>query len=240
MFENRPEVRLPRYLYKYLDTGSEFNIKIEGMAGLRNKNGFDALTEILNGEIFYSNIESFNDPFELKGVGFDGFETEDAIYKRAGYICLSGTCDNILMWSHYAGGHRGVCIELNCIEDAFYSDGEAGRVIKVDYDDERVSIGAYNNVDQILKKMSRKAKCWSYEEEYRVFNPSSGPKENDGWGIKVFNSRLINRIILGVSFPENDIERMFDVVKKSGLDVSVWKCGLSDETLSIEMTEIYS
>ncbi|MCK7459453.1 DUF2971 domain-containing protein [Idiomarina aminovorans] len=36
---------------------------------------------------------------------------------RSRVICLSEKNDNVVMWSHYADSHSGVCIRLQCIEE---------------------------------------------------------------------------------------------------------------------------
>ncbi len=36
-----------------------------------------------------------------------------------GVICFSSNYDNILMWSHYANNHKGICIEFD-LNDSFF------------------------------------------------------------------------------------------------------------------------
>lgn len=52
---------------------------------------------------------SFNDPFDcaiVKGEKFKEFFLET---KKI--LCLTSEFDNLLMWSHYANSHTGICIE---------------------------------------------------------------------------------------------------------------------------------
>ena len=44
--------------------------------------------------------------------------------KDSGVICMSEVCDSILMWSHYAQGHMGVCFEFIRAEDNDLGDEE--------------------------------------------------------------------------------------------------------------------
>jgi len=39
--------------------------------------------------------------------------SQERIRKRIGIFCMTGKRDNILMWSHYADGHRGFCLEFS-------------------------------------------------------------------------------------------------------------------------------
>ena len=55
------------------------------------------------------------------------------VLKNYGIVSLAGTLQNILMWSHYADGHNGVCIEF-CYANNTHLDFFA-RALLVDYYD---------------------------------------------------------------------------------------------------------
>jgi hypothetical protein len=94
-----------------------------------NKFFFDIL---INNQLYFSTTSDFNDPFdgqlkpnefalELKNLGckedLSQFSrhsqyVEDSI-NRSAVLSLSTTSDNILMWSHYANSHKGVCLGFN-------------------------------------------------------------------------------------------------------------------------------
>ncbi len=52
--------------------------------------------------------------------------------KNSGVICLSEACDLILMWSHYAENHEGVCFEFTRAEDNDLGDSESCSPVKYD------------------------------------------------------------------------------------------------------------
>lgn len=45
----------------------------------------------------------------------EGIQREHArlITEDVGVYCVSATCDDILMWSHYGDYHRGICLEFD-------------------------------------------------------------------------------------------------------------------------------
>jgi hypothetical protein len=43
-------------------------------------------------------------------------EVTNVFLKNSSVACFSESCDNFLMWSHYANGHRGVCLEFDIKE----------------------------------------------------------------------------------------------------------------------------
>ena len=142
-----------------------------------------------------------NDPFEALASGWDKVTIRnevkdatkqdeaflDAIFRScqlqktishiAAYVSFSELNDSILMWSHYAEGHAGACIEvdvakLRTLADnfspvAYAEEDEAERkripVVKDDAYDE--------SQDAIRDFLAFKAKAWEYEKEWRLIIP---------------------------------------------------------------------
>lgn len=98
--------------------------------------------------------------------------TENA-YKdlhNAGVFCLSRYDNNILMWSHYADGHKGFCIEFERNSDPDNDLGNYDMTSQVKYirsDYEKVTILNKNSSDMYFYT---KAKNWKYEGEWRLIS----------------------------------------------------------------------
>lgn len=56
----------------------------------------------------------FYDPIVEKDLKLRGYSFEESLPK---ICCFSGTCRNILMWSHYADYHRGICLRFRSAKD---------------------------------------------------------------------------------------------------------------------------
>jgi len=70
------------------------------------------LSFLRTGAVYFSSPQELNDPFDVRFV-----EREH----RAGGVktrvyCLSEIVDSVLMWSHYADSHRGICVVLKAEE----------------------------------------------------------------------------------------------------------------------------
>jgi Protein of unknown function (DUF2971) len=98
------------------------------------------------------------------------------------FYCVSGTCTNNLMWSHYANSHKGFCIEFksSCIpaEKVTYQK-EIATIDLIDF----VAISGTNSVpDTMVEKfwqaLKVKLKEWEYEDEYRFQLSNSHPDNN--------------------------------------------------------------
>jgi hypothetical protein len=81
--------------------------------------------------------------------------------------------DSILMWSHYAENHKGVCIEYGfknapdlSIENHLYPVRYEQRMVKIDLHDE------FDNIYTPLIAAIVKSDSWSYEKEWRIVIPS--------------------------------------------------------------------
>ncbi len=89
-------------------------------------------------------------------------------YSARGVTCFSESPDSTLLWSHYGGAHRGICLEfntrspwLNRLHPVRYTDD----LTELDLVDLLVS----DKLD-ILGLVLTKALCWSYEREWRAIH----------------------------------------------------------------------
>lgn len=150
-----------RYLYKYV----RFNDH--------------ALSILREHKVWFSTASDLNDPFEFEfslaefhmhGIPIDrpSFEEAVAAMKSYGVLSLSESCNEPLMWSHYADSNAGFCIRLERTEDSVL--GNWNYCVPV----------IYSSVTPVFKPleleqsrtvtiaMTTKADRWSYEREWRV------------------------------------------------------------------------
>jgi hypothetical protein len=165
---------------------------------------------------------------EIEHVGFDPKELVNIfvyqMFQNMGMCCFSKTYDNILLWSHYAEGHTGVCIEfdqteLNKMEKTLFFD--------LDYSDDFPI--AKEAID--LRKAFRKSECWKYEMEARLLHPNKG-------GVK-FAKKSIKRIIFGAKTEVAEIKRIVEVVLSCGYeDIKFLKANIHPYQYKLTYTDI--
>jgi hypothetical protein len=99
----------------------------------------------------------------LKSLLRDMIGIDRPIHERFRVLCLSAKPDSVVMWSHYADKHRGICLEFSTDNEEFSG------AYKVEYCQKYPS---YNLTDQSLEHnllpLVTKSAEWSYECEYRV------------------------------------------------------------------------
>src|SRR6185437_6477137 len=107
---------------------------------------------------------------------------------KLGILCLSAKCNDLLMWSHYANGHRGLCLEFEASDYTPFF----GAALPVKYRDDRPTFDPDGTQWQRVESaVLTKSKGWSYEEEWRVID------HDQGHGVHQFPARCLTGVIFG-------------------------------------------
>jgi hypothetical protein len=106
-----------------------------------------------------------------------------------GVCCFSaGDPRDVLMWSHYAGHHTGVCLQFQFSMDA----PVFSRAVHVEYADDYPVMRYYKSFyDDIEPMLTRKHARWRYEQECRMLHPNGAHK------YVRFNPAALTAIVLG-------------------------------------------
>lgn len=120
-------------------------------------------------------------------------ETIQSKVDKAGIACFSTVRDDILMWSHYADKHAGLCLKFDgSSERDFFGEAQP-----VEYDDYTPLPLDKDSSSQIKRAIFTKSKHWSYEKEYRIFRPDKAGQSMD------YPVELLTGIIFGCRTPNN-------------------------------------
>jgi hypothetical protein len=117
----------------------------------------------------------------------------DEELQNYGVFSLSASNNNILLWAHYADGHKGFCIEYLRSSDNQLGNYEMTRKVKYPPD--------YPVVKSVGKeafdiKFFTKASDWEYEQEWRLIY-DQGNVEQSLPGVD------ISAVIFGLEMPES-------------------------------------
>ncbi len=142
----------------------------------RTLNNFERIVDILiNHRLFGSNYHQLNDPMEghFKDSTNNKLLRKDVYDKLDNtYICSASTSfKNALLWSHYANGHNGICIEF----DVKSKQWEPYNVKYV------TDLPDLKRVTDYKSLLLCKSSLWKYEEEIRFLKektPKSRPYMN--------------------------------------------------------------
>lgn len=95
------DIELPERIYKYVSF-QEHHIR-----------------SLLTDELYFSSPDAFNDPYEpfMLFEGDKRFgETLKADLENSAITCFSRSNNNFTLWSYYANGMKGICIEYDTKE----------------------------------------------------------------------------------------------------------------------------
>lgn len=188
-----------------------------------------SLMDIINKEITVSYPNVMNDPFDTVYLQWLDYYDQNNDKERKhikpmleamGNVRIrcfvnnktkKSPVSNILMWSHYADSHRGMCLEYR-FSDEFMNqtnDDSVLRFRKVIYKREPLSIKSKQMTTDI--GLLRKCNAWKYENEVRLI--SFAPDRKDDFiPIKLDDGAYVSRVFFGMNCPKRDIDTVRSIL----------------------------
>lgn len=152
---------------------------------------------------------------------------------RARIICFSERNDNILLWSHYASSHRGVCLEFDI--GTWKARDSMLPLFPVIYkpNNERPEIKLTNKSFQgtifVESAIFSKGLHWNYEQEWRLVVDPWGDKDS----IEFLPSYLTG-IFFGVNTSSEDKKKVLEIVKASKCNPLFFEGSVHDSQYRVE------
>ena len=153
---------------------------------------------------------------------------------RWGVACFSDSYKKILMWSHYATKHQGICIE---IPGEMFPPKDVLQFEDVSYDETRPKIALLDYVHEadnpkVEKEIARlalftKASDWKYEGEWRAVR-------SNGAGHLEMPAGSVRGVILGARMGEEFKQAVIQAARGASHPVAVYQAKLSDSKYEIE------
>jgi hypothetical protein len=95
------------------------------------------------------------------------------VLRNRGITCFSERNDDLLMWSHYTGRGRGVCLEFDTQIEPF-SKTRPVRYVSALPQLDVADILMQGNLDPVLDLFCTKSSSWRYEREWRALHRIGG------------------------------------------------------------------
>lgn len=147
------------------------------------------------------------------------------ITEQIGVLCLSCVRNDILMWSHYADSHRGICLEFDGRFEFFAHAQE------VKYPPLRPRINPFrqDRVEMMEAALLTKSEHWAYEQEWRLVQYEKGP------GVYRFPAEALTGIIFGAQIPPQDEEKVRGWVEGRSLPIKLYRSFPCDTSFSLRI-----
>lgn len=232
----------------------------------------NTLESIRDNYLYFNESSNFNDPFDcMLNICFDesgkeynnaSLERRDKILANYRILSLSSNNKEILLWSHYADEHKGICLEYKTLE--LYDNHKSMHGIyfdptqvkyqhptsapdnllfadKVDYKDklpEKYNILTDDSIklkEFIYTKYSR----WIYEEEWRIFLHKESIPTNC---CAKLAPAILKGIIFGMRTTNRDIMNVqtFLSQNQNVADVEIYKAVPQPDSYSIDIKKYNS
>lgn len=187
--------------------------------------------QLKSGEIWFSKRSGLNDPFEFEHIALKGAQNDARQYylnkqQELEVCCFSALLYNKLMWSHYAAGYKGYCVEFRVESpERFYPVIYENEVPDLSQEYQRfydmrnemcanpsLVLNNYENRKVLLRinyPLFSKDTCWSYEEEYRILDSST--VSNGELQQMTTNGLRVTKIIAGAFCTDLNFQRLKEV-----------------------------
>jgi hypothetical protein len=208
---------------------------------------------IAHGKLFYASPRDFNDPFDCqfsvtmreaplseKGISkkdelksFAEQWLRDETNQDTAILSLSEVNNDILMWSHYADCHTGICLQLKI--------PKSNKLYKVQYSQTRPQFFFADAREQdrddarfrdaIIGTLTTKSLHWEYEREWRCI-------DFDGPGERPLPERMLTGIIFGCRTSDLDKEMVKAWIEFRGHPIDLFQAVEKDGEFALEVVEV--
>ena len=147
-----------------------------------------------------------------------------------GVISLSSTHENILMWSHYACSHSGICLQFRVVVDPpFFASAMPVSYTK---DLPLPNLLGEDRHERAQQLLLTKAEDWAYEREWRILEPDRVP------GSRSFPPELLSAIIFGVKISKANKDTMMKWIAQRSMPLPVYQAAQNDTKYGLIFKQI--
>ena len=210
-------------------------------------------TIFTTGCLHYSHPSDFNDPYDcqwscekkkqhiyidrvaknkVRLIPINVDELQKTIQNEINDIevcCFSKTGLQIQMWSHYADGHKGLCLEF---DDELLLDRRHCDAREVVYQDKKVvtaDILPEEPTENAIRFIYTKGRLWEYEEEVRYIHKPELEYSNGNYP---FNKQALKAIYFGTNCTPHNIMEYRKLCYENGFNhVRFYKIKLADNNM---------
>lgn len=148
---------------------------------------------------------------------------------------LAGNCQSILLWSHYAEAHTGICLGFSTHKTDF------GEAMEVYYSKNLATVDLFDREHETnLRAMAlTKSDEWRYEQEFRLVSeeptPSGMLPVNDH--LYVFDPACLAEVIMGCNISTEDEDFVRTMVALSSSTIRLQKAVRSEHRFALDIVD---
>jgi hypothetical protein len=167
------------------------------------------------------------------------------IAASVGMLCLTSRNDSILMWSHYANRHQGVCVQFRGLEELpcpplpiVYSDKypELDLLAYEPFLARQDELARAKQRELVERMYLTKAKDWSYEHEWRIIDWAAARAGSRGF--HSINPNHLTGIIFGCRITKEDGEKIRACVVQMKTPIRLYQAAQSSTAFRLDLAEV--
>lgn len=147
---------------------------------------------------------------------------------KCGIFCLCERPDDIRMWSHYADGHRGICLEFAPQGNQLFGCD----LLQVRYARRYPILSLYDDCDLEWTKryLTTKARAWKHEREWRILYHTPG--------IQQYPADELSGVILGARMSPDRREEVLRWLSEAPVHPKVFQAQLQSTSFGVEIVPL--
>ncbi len=147
-----------------------------------------------------------------------------------GVSCFSERNEDLLMWSHYGGRYKGLCLEFWTKHKPFV---DKLRKVKYVRKMPKISISSFfidKESHQLVDLFCTKAYAWRYEHEWRMLHKEAGT-------LYTYPAEALKAVYFGPDIEDQAAEIVCLVLGGQNPDVELWQGSRSEQRFSVEFAQ---
>jgi hypothetical protein len=148
---------------------------------------------------------------------------------------LAGNCQSILLWSHYAEAHTGICLGFSTHKTVF------GEALEVAYQKNLAAIDLFDRTHETnLRAMAlTKSEVWRYEHEFRLISEEPTPAgmipiRNHFY---VFDPSCLVEVVMGCNISPGDEAFVREMVAVSTSPIKLKRAVRSEHRFALDFVD---
>jgi Protein of unknown function (DUF2971) len=165
---------------------------------------------------------------------------KDDHFRRLGIFCLAPNNTEILMWSHYADSHSGICLEIDLVKCWQYLAAENPLILfgAVGYSDDFPREGlmssylSNNNNDalnEVQEVLFTKSTHWLYEAEVRIVAVNFAGKAVN------FGKSIYKSVTVGTNTSPENISKVKTILRNRGDNLPLYRAVPKQDKYELEI-----
>ena len=141
--------------------------------------------------------------------------TVQAFLKSKGVACFSERNDDLLMWSHYGGHYKGLCLEFDTSAEPFQKINQV-RYVRNLPQMSLASILLDGDFQPVLELFCTKSEAWAYEKEWRAIHNAVGTQF-------AYESTALSGVYFGPDIDRQSLEIVCPILAGQNDTVRFWQ-----------------